>query len=1337
MNSSRFIPKNLKNTIMPQENIYIINGIQKTEKNLIDTKKLTENTQKQQKNILFSKNNQNQKNLFALNSFRHPQSSFSHSPVSSEQFMQKPAIPNVSSPSSLVPSSISSSSSASLVADNSGILKTSIPPSITHVDTPRILSQFPPLTSHSSILSVETCASEAKQDFSQLLIPITMYVSGQEIFTLAMLDSGASGSFVNESFVDRHKISTKKKSIPNEVQLIDGSLISSGPIKQETLPIRVSIGHHSETMSFDIVNLGKYPLLLGIDWLLLHNPIINWKNKSIQFSNCSCLRNFTSNSVFCYFSNDLIPSKFTQNNPENFLFVSPFSIFSLSTAVTSYPIPPCYNQFKILFSEQASSTLPPHRPIDHKIELIPNASIPFGPIYSLSALELKCLRNYLKEMLDKGFIRISKSPAASPLLFAKKNDGDLRPCIDYRSLNAVTIKNRYPLPLIHELLDRLQGATIFTKLDLRGAYNLIRIADGHEWKTAFRTRYGLFEYLVMPFGLTNAPSTFQAFLNSIFTSELDIFLVIYLDDLLIFSKSQESHIEHVKTVLQKLRENHLFLKPEKCSFHSDRIEFLGYEISPDGLKMSPSKISSIREWPGPRNIKDVQAFLGFANFYRRFIPQYSALTNPLTSLLKKDSLFAWESSQQEAFQKLISIFTSSPVLCHFDPSLPIILETDASDFAIGGVLSQIHLDTITRPVAFYSRKLTPAEVNYDVYNKEMLAIVETIRNWRCYLEGYSFTIYTDHKNLSFFQTMKNLNRRQARWSELLSGFDFVITYHPGSLNGKADALSRRVDYAPIEGEMPTPSSSLILKSESIKIVHELCSTSKQNFTVLPSILSDVNMPRDLYFRRIVDLLPQDTLFQEFKNYEKNASVVPQKYSRIFPHLSIRYNALFFKEFLYIPDDNSLKNDICFSVHDSPVGGHFGQEKTYRLFSRKFWFPKMRDFVIDYVSHCDTCQRIKDSRHPPYGLLQPLPIPEGPWKSVSMDFIVKLPLSHGFDSILVVVDRFSKMAHFIACNEAMSSLGLALLYFNNIFKLHGLPHEIISDRGPVFVSKFWTELLKVLGTKAKHSSAFHPQTDGQTERTNSVLEQYLRGYINMQQDNWSQLLCMAEFSFNNSVHSSIKCSPFFANFGYDLRFDPLSDIPVSSPSAIVKAKNLHELHDLLKINLSHSQKAAEKYYNLKRKDLSPFSVGDLVWLLARNIKTQAPTKKLAHRRLGPYKVTAVINPVAYRLALPPEARIFNVFHISLLEKYKVPRNPSPLPSLPVLESENMYEIAAFLDSRLRNGKVEYFIDWSGYGPEDRTWIVLDDPNAFPELLEFHRRFPSKPVDPRLSLSGVSA
>ena len=367
MNSSRrshinelstFIPKNLKNTIMPQENIYIINGIQKTEKNLIDTKKLTENTQKQQKNILFSKNNQNQKNLFALNSFRHPQSSFSHSPVSSEQFMQKPAIPNVSSPSSLVPSSISSSSSASLVADNSGILKTSIPPSITHVDTPRILSQFPPLTSHSSILSVETCASEAKQDFSQLLIPITMYVSGQEIFTLAMLDSGASGSFVNESFVDRHKISTKKKSIPNEVQLIDGSLISSGPIKQETLPIRVSIGHHSETMSFDIVNLGKYPLLLGIDWLLLHNPIINWKNKSIQFSNCFCLRNFTSNSVFCYFSNDLIPSKFTQNNPENFLFVSPFSIFSLSTAVTSYPIPPCYNQFKILFSEQASSTLP-------------------------------------------------------------------------------------------------------------------------------------------------------------------------------------------------------------------------------------------------------------------------------------------------------------------------------------------------------------------------------------------------------------------------------------------------------------------------------------------------------------------------------------------------------------------------------------------------------------------------------------------------------------------------------------------------------------------------------------------------------------------------------------------------------------------------------------------------------------------------------------------------------------------------------------------------------------------------------------------------------------------
>ena len=1316
-----------ENSTKQPEFINTSNENEKTQKNTIDTKKLAKNSEKQQKNITLLKNNQNQKNIFALNSHPHSLPAISRCSASCEQALPHPALTsntstflNVSSHSQVAASTSTSSSS--------------------HVDTPPMVPLVSPLTSSSSILSVQNSPNEAKVAFSQLLIPVTLYASGQELYTLAMLDSGASCSFMNTSFVEQHAIKLQDKNFPNQVQLIDGSLISSGPIQKETVPIRVSIGNHSETLCFDITNLGKYPLLLGIDWLLLHNPVINWVQKSLIFSNCQCLREFTPNSVSCYFSSDILPSKYIPSCPDNFLSSPPLSIFSLSSLEVSsslHQVPSCYSQFSILFSELASSTLPPHRPFDHKIELIPDATIPFGPIYSLSAPELECLRKYLNEMLEKGFIRVSKSPAASPLLFATKNDGGLRPCIDYRALNQVTVKNRYPLPLIHELLDRLQGATIFTKLDLRGAYNLIRIADGHEWKTAFRTRYGLFEYLVMPFGLTNAPATFQAFLNSIFTAELDIFLVIYLDDLLIFSKSSECHIKHVSIVLQKLLDNSLYLKPEKCSFHADRVEFLGYEISPNGVSMSPSKISSIREWPIPRSIKEVQAFLGFANFYRRFVPKYSHVTNPLTCLLKKDASFSWDKPQTQAFESLISVFTSSPVLCHFDASLPITLETDASDFAIGGVLSQIHPDKITRPVAFYSRKLTSAEINYDVYNKEMLAIIECIRNWRCYLEGYKFTVLTDHKNLAYFQSMKSLNRRQARWSERLSGLDFTITYQPGVMNGKADALSRRHDYATSEGEIPTPLSSLILKPESIKTVSELCTASKQNFTVLPSNLADVNMPNDLYFRRIVELLPQDFLFKEFRMYEKSHSDIPQNYSRIFPHLKIKYNALFFKEFLYVPDDTSLKNDLCFSAHDSPVGGHFGQEKTYRLLSRKFWFPKMRDYVIDYVSHCDTCQRIKDSRHSPYGLLQPLPIPEGPWKSVSMDFIVKLPLSYGFDSILVVVDRFSKMAHFIACNEAISSLGLALLYFNNVFKLHGLPHEIISDRGPVFVSKFWTELLKVLGTKAKHSSAFHPQTDGQTERVNSVLEQYLRGYVNMQQDNWSQLLCMAEFSYNNSVHSSIKCSPFFANFGYDLRFDPQLDVPVSSPAAIGNAQKLHEIHDMLKINLSNSQKAAEKYYNLKRKNIAPFMIGDFVWLLSRNIRTDAPCKKLSHRRLGPFKITSVISPVAYRLELPPDTRIHNVFHISLLEKYKVPRIPSPLPSSPTLQADTLYEIAAFLDSRLRNGKVEYYVDWSGYGPEDRTWMVLDDPNKFSDLLTFHQNFPTKPVDTRLRLSGASA
>jgi hypothetical protein len=421
----------------------------------------------------------------------------------------------------------------------------------------------------------------------------------------------------------------------------------------------------------------------------------------------------------------------------------------------------------------------------------------------MSAVELDTLRAYLDEMLAKGFIRTSTSPGGAPVLFAKKKDGSLRLCVDYRKLNSVTRKNRYPLPLISNLIDRLQSAKIYTKFDLRAGFNNIRIAPGDEWKTAFRTRYGAFEYLVMPFGLTNAPATLQLFMNDIFLDMMDIFVLVYLDDILIFSGDLASHRLHVRQVLNRLRKYELHVKPEKSIFHTNTIEFLGFIVSPSGIAMDPAKTDAISRWPVPKTLKDVQSFLGFANFYRRFISTFSDIVLPLTRLLRKDTPFSWDAPQHQAFVALKSMFSKAPILIHFDPSNPIVLETDASDYAIAAILSQISpSDGDIHPVAFHSRSMQPAEVNYEIYDKELLAIFEAFKVWRPYLEGARHTILvlSDHKNLEYFATTKQLTRRQARWSEFLSTFNFTIRYRAGRLGTKPDALTRRGDVYPRGGD---------------------------------------------------------------------------------------------------------------------------------------------------------------------------------------------------------------------------------------------------------------------------------------------------------------------------------------------------------------------------------------------------------------------------------------------------------------------------------------------------------------------------------------------------------
>ena len=978
-------------------------------------------------------------------------------------------------------------------------------------------------------------------------------------------------------------------------------------------------------------------------------------------------------------------------------------------------VPKEFHDYADVFSEAEARNMPPHRPYDHAVEMEPGAKAPWGPVYNMSGLELESLRVFLDDMLGKGFIRASHSPAGAPVLFVKKKDGSLRLCVDYRGLNRVTIKNRYPLPLINNIMDRLGKAKYFTKIDLRAGYNNVRIKKGDEWKTAFRTRYGSFEYLVMPFGLTNAPATFQYFMNDVFKDMTDDFVVVYIDDILIYSDNLEEHRRHVRKVLQRLREYNLHAKPEKSEFFRQSIEYLGFLISPQGVEMDPAKVDAVLSWPAPTTVKQVQSFLGFANFYRRFIRDFSKIVRPLTNLTRKAVAFIWSAKCQKAFETLKSAFTTAPILAHYDPDNPTVLETDSSDFAIGSILSQIdRMSGILHPIAFYSRSMIPAEMNYDIYDKELLSIFEAFRQWRPYLEGAADTtlVISDHNNLQYFTTTKQLSRRQARWSEYLSSFNFIIKYRPGRLGTKPDALTRRPDVYP--------------KGEDGAIAQSEPQNFHSFFNPLQIRAAHVIDNASLIFR-----LRQATQNDEFAQPIIHRLKTQQEPVADDPYQVSDDGLLLRNLRIYVPDRDNLRLEILRQHHDHRLSGHLGIHKTMHLIQRRFYWPRIKRFVTSYIRSCDECIRTKATHHKPFGHLKFLPIPPRPWSSISMDFIEGLPLSEGYDTILVIADRLSKAALFIECHSTDNAPTLAKLYLKHVFSKHGAPSDIVSDRGKLFVSKFWSSLCALLGIKSNLSTAYHPETDGQTERINQILEQYIRLYTNYQQDDWVSLLPLAEFAYNNAPHSATQVSPFFANKGYHPRLE-VGVKNVSSFAAQQYAEDLDALHQYLQDQVRLAIEQYAKAAAPRRITPPEFAVGSKVWLSSENIKTKRPSKKLDYRRLGPFEVIQKISTHAVRLRLPDSMKLLHpVFHIRLLEPYipdPIPNRRHPPPPPVEIDEDLEYEVSAILDSRKRRNRLEYLVEWIGYEntPEHRTWEPADNvANASDYIRDFHRRYPHKP------------
>jgi hypothetical protein len=857
---------------------------------------------------------------------------------------------------------------------------------------------------------------------------------------------------------------------------------------------------------------------------------------------------------------------------------------------------PFLKEFSDVVPEEIPHGLPPMRDMQHCIDLVPGSVLPNKPAYRLNPKEHEELQRQVEELIEKGLVRESMSPCAVSAFLVPKKDGFWRMCIDSRAVNKITIRYRFPIPRLDDLLDQLYGAVIFSKIDLRSGYHQIRMRPGDKWKTAFKTREGLYEWMVMPFGLSNAPSTFMRLMNHVFKPFIGLFVVVYFVDILVYSKSQQDHMEHLYQVFQTLRKQKLYVNLKKCHFLTDSLVFLGYVVSAEGIKMDPSKIEAIISWPVPKSLHDIRSFHGLASFYHHFIRSFSSIIAPITECLKGGK-FQWNEEAQKSFELIKKKVTEAPVLVLPDFSKLFEVDCDASGVGIGAVLSQEG-----KPIAFFSEKLNESRRKYSTYDKEFYAIIRALDHWSHYLLPNEFLLHSDHEALKYLNSQQKLNSRHASWVEFLQPYSFSIKHKSGKLNQVADALSRR---------------------------HSLLSTME------------------------VQVLGFEVLKEMYKNDPDFGNVWESCSQGSFNHFLVQEGFLFKNNKLCIPQC-SLRRAIIQEVHGGGLAGHFGRDKTLALVQENFFWPKLAHDVECFVKSCRTCQ-IAKSHSKNTGLYTPLPVPKAPWEDISLDFVLGLPRTQrNKDSIMVVVDRFSKMAHFVPCNKTADASHIADLYFREIVKLHGVPKTITSDRDSKFISHFWHTLWRKLGTTLQFSSSYHPQTDGQTEVVNRSLGNLLRSFVGKNIRQWDLLLAQAEFAYNRSPSQTTGHSPFEAVYGLNpigpLELAPLPVTKHFSGDAEERAKEIKKLHEQIRGSILRNNEKYSKQANKHRKPAA-FKEGDLVWIHLR--KERFPSKrssKLMPRADGPFRVLQRIGENAYKIELPGDYGVSATFNVSDLSPY---------------------------------------------------------------------------------------
>lgn len=821
-----------------------------------------------------------------------------------------------------------------------------------------------------------------------------------------------------------------------------------------------------------------------------------------------------------------------------------------------------------------------------------------------SAKEKLYVEEKVGEMKDDGIIRLSKSPWSAPVILVKKKDGSIRFCIDYRKLNEVTERDVYPLPRIDDCLSMLQGNVYFSSLDLSAYYWQIPMEEADKPKTAFITPGGLYEFNVMPFGLTNAPATSQRLMDAVFAGLKWRNLLVYLDDIIIFSRSFEAHVADLREAFGRLRSANLKLKATKCFLFKKEINYLGHLVTREGVKPDPAKARALKTMRIPTNKSELRSFLGLAGYYRKFVYNFATVAYPLYNLTREQVKFVWQEEQQNAFDKIVLALTSTPLLIHPDFSKPFIVQTDACDNGIGAVLTQV-LDGQERVVMYISRTLQPAEQKWCVREKEALAIIFACESFRPYLIGTKFTIQTDHQSLQWLMKAQ-APARLVRWALKLIDFDFVIQYRKGASNSNADCLSRLVGTT---DQIMLISSTLLGRDEWVR--------EQRNDPALQQVLADIERGQANSFELVDHIL-----------YRSEGGV----------------------QLLVVPSNMVAK--ILRSYHDD--NAHASRDRLRDLLrARFFWVGMMRD-AGRWVNACLKCRRFKPDQPHRHGMLQPIEV-MCPFEMVGVDIVGPLHITRDRAKyILVCTDYFTNWIE-AAPLKTITANEVAQAFFNLIIARHGCPKKVLSDQGTQFTSAIFKNLCSRFNMEHVTTTAYHQQCNGKTERFIRFLTKSLSTIINESQTNWDAMINDCLFMYRVTICRVLDDSPFYMLYGRDPVLPQDLSVPVRSVQlegyGDYKRERLQRLrvaYDRLRERRIDYQQDYKAAYDKSQRP-TEFGIGSQVMIFFPAQKVGLTYKFLA-KWDGPYEVVAKLTDLNYRVEHLRSKRIL-VVHVQRMLHYK--------------------------------------------------------------------------------------